>query len=137
MNQDENLLDLSARLGAFFRRMSTVEGFPIHPVVSDASKIIMSEILYEEVATDRWFYVCRSDPERDAFDAFTKRTGVDFEILLFKIFIPADERYFPALWELYVKWMHDRIDEDAIIGAFDGLAEKLNTQNTTPEGSVE
>src|SRR5215471_12390947 len=105
MDEDEFLLT-RAKIHEYFEKRSALEMAPINPTLRDDRTVRLVERLYEEGAPHRAFYICPNRDQTAKLDAFTKKTGVRFEVTLLHVSTCSEERHFPTLWQAYVKWMH-------------------------------
>src|SRR5215472_5783272 len=105
---EDEFLHLRARLHRYFEAQSVAESVAINPASYDHRALMLRELLYDEHTPDRSFQV-NPCGDRTGLDAFTKKTGLDFEISLLQVFVGSGSLYFPALWNVYVKWMHERV----------------------------
>jgi hypothetical protein len=112
---EDDLFAMRDRLQKYFKGRSISNGVAINPILEDAKTTVFGRRLYCEQTSDRAIYI---HPEREDYvglDAFTKKIGLNFEVNLLAIYGGSNVRYFPALWDVYVKWMHDRIDGQAAL----------------------
>jgi hypothetical protein len=81
--------------------------------LAPTEKSFLVERLYEEYSGNRAFSVCIE--ESIPLDAFTKKTGLDFEITLLNVYANPDGRPFPVLWEIRCAWLDQKVDEATVL----------------------
>ena len=107
---------VAKRLERFFYEKSGSEGVRINPTIRSEDVTRLTDRLYEEEHKGRLFIVYMSQNElNEELDAFVKWTGLAFDVQLLGVFSPPDERWFPALWRLYLEWIHGAVSEEAVL----------------------
>jgi hypothetical protein len=122
MIDTSKILQESRKLRSFFAKKSLEFSIPVSPKLLADKEAVLSSLLFWEDKPNRWFTIKllefeetddfdRSEP---AFGSYISLTGVDYEIAQIYISVWKPEHYYEALWDLYVKWMHEAISDDAM-----------------------
>ncbi len=117
---DRELLEAGTKLRHYFAEKARERSVTITPTVRDDRTTVLCGRLYEEASGDRLFHMVESRDIR-GLDSFTKMTGLNFELELLCVLTPLDDTHFPALWDAYFQWIHERADSQTIFG-------KLNSE---------
>ena len=124
------MIDLNAlhkkreELVRYFTEQSSKTGLPI--VLSDVpeSKYDLLERLLDSKLGNRWFIIEASD-NLAYVNGFTKKAGLNFEINMLYLFWPINcEDSFEFAWNLYVDWIHNKIDPEVAQRKVDDLQVK-------------
>jgi hypothetical protein len=119
---DKELLEAGVQLRQYFAEKARERDVTIKPIVRDDRTTILTNRLYEEEACNRLFHVVEGKQIK-GLDAFTKMTGLDFEIELLCVSTLFDGAYFPMLWDAYFQWLHERVDARAIVDKLNSTTE--------------
>ena len=118
----EELFRLRAQVFDYFSKRALSSGLRLNPTERSEKEIILTERLYEEQRGDRIFIVVPSDPKQPAhlhLDAFTKRTGLDFELSLLYVSSTLAEAHFEKLWRAYITWLHRNASEQEALSVLE------------------
>jgi hypothetical protein len=111
----KELFGLRDCLFDYFSERAVKVGIQLNPTERAEKDIVLSERLYEEQKGKRIFVVVVGDPKIPAhlhLDAFTKRTGLEFELSLLYVTSTLAESHFEKLWRAYLMWLHEGASEE-------------------------
>lgn len=100
-----------AKVNAFFRTMAREHQITLNPDW-DFRTLTMTGRSFEETKGHRQFFITAD--EQKGIDAYTKKTGLDYEVTLLQIIVDPEGSYFPMLWGAYVKWIHQGAEESEV-----------------------
>jgi sugar/nucleoside kinase (ribokinase family) len=115
MTEADQISSFRDEVSKYFRDRGRTEGVDVRPVIRDERTTNLAERLYEENRADRAFIVYPALAGGGDLDPFVKKTGIDYDIALLGVFAPLDKSHFPKLWEMYVEWLHKRVDADSVL----------------------
>ena len=110
----EEIKITSDRLIRYFRSRASAAGVVVNPIDWDENTIRLAEIVYAEESASRSFRVYPTGDLDDNFHGFVKRVGLQEDNILVGIFSGLDDEKFPTIWNIYLKWMHQGISEEAV-----------------------
>jgi hypothetical protein len=119
---DKELLEARERLLHYFAEKAQERAAIIRPAIRDDRTTLLVRRLYDETSGDRQFHVVKGKQIK-GLDAFTKMTGLDFEIELLCVSTLLDGAYFPMLWDAYFQWLHERVDPRVIVDKLNSMTE--------------
>jgi hypothetical protein len=119
---DKELLEAGAKLRHYFAEKARERAITIRPTVRDDRTTVLTGRLYEEASGNRLFHVVEQRDIR-GLDSFTKMTGLNFELELLCVSAPLDDTHFPALWDAYFQWIHERANSQTIFGRLNSETE--------------